>query len=193
MEMKGSLALCWLAGLAVMISTSQSLAQSGVFSGPPQVRPDSRGPGLGPDYRPGQGPNYRPDSGPGLGPDYRPGQGPNTRRQEATWIAVAAGFDPSGQRVSVGYSGHKRSRPDAEEAAIRECERNAPNVRCRSNPSSLLAVSTGCLYIVPGNRAGGGVRWGRGGTREAAVDECRRGGFTCPSNKLIGGCVPGYN
>jgi hypothetical protein len=194
--MKGSLALCCLAGLAVMVSTSQSFAQSGVFSGPPQVRPGSKDPGLGPDYRPGQGPNYRPDPGPGpgpgLGPDYRPGQGPNVRRQDETWIAVAAGFDASGQRVSVGYSGHKRSRFDAEDAAMRECERNAPNVRCRGNPKGLLAVSTGCLYIVPGNRSGGGVRWGRGGTRQAAFEECRRGGFTCPSNKLIGGCVPGY-
>jgi hypothetical protein len=46
---------------------------------------------------------------------------------------------------------------------------------------------------VPGNRPGGGVRWGRGGTRQAAFDECRRGGYTCPSEKLIGGCVPGNN
>jgi hypothetical protein len=191
--MKGSLALCWLAGLAVLVSTSQSLAQSGVFSGPPQVRPDSkdpgsgRDPGLGPDYRPGQGPNYRPDPGPGPVPG--PGAGPNIRRQDATWIAVAAGFDPSGKRVSVGYSGHQRSRLDAENAAIRACNRNEPNVNCQ-NP---LAVSTGCLYIVPGNRSGGSVRWGRGGTRQAAFEECRRGGFTCPGNKLIGGCVPGYN
>jgi hypothetical protein len=187
--MKGSLALCWLAGIAVVLSTSQSLAQSGVFSGPPQVRPDSRDPGrdpgLGPDYRPGQGPNYRPDPGPGIGP----APGPNVRRQDATWIAVAAGFDRSGQRVSIGYSGHQRTRLDAENAAIRACNRNEPNVNCQ-NP---FAVSTGCLYIVPGNRSGGGVRWGRGGTRQAAFDECRRGGFTCPSNKLIGGCVPGYN
>jgi hypothetical protein len=174
--MKGSLALCWLAGLVVVVSTSQSLAQSGVFSGPPQVRPDSTAPGLGPA------------PGPGLGPDYRPGQGPNIRRQDETWIAVVAGFDPSGKRVSVGYSGHQRSRSNAEDAAIRACERNEPAVLCR-NP---LAVSTGCLYIVPGNRAGN-VRWGRGGTRQAAFDECRRGGFTCPGNKLIGGCVPGYN
>jgi hypothetical protein len=180
--MKGSLALCWLAGLAVVLSTSQSLAQSGVFSGPPQVRSDPKDPG------PGQGPNYRPEPGPGLGPDYRPGQGPNIRRQDATWIAVAAGFDSSGKRVSVGYSGHQRSRSGAEDAAIRACERNEPTVRCR-NP---LAVSTGCLYIVPGNRAGD-VRWGRGGTRQAAFDECRRGGFTCLGSKLIGGCVPGSN
>jgi hypothetical protein len=102
---------------------------------------------------------------------------------------VVGGFDGGGKRVSIGYSGHQPSRMDAENAAIRACNQNEPTVNC-NNP---FAVSTGCLFIVPGNRAGGGVRWGRGGTRQAAFDECRRGGYTCPNNKLIGGCVPGYS
>jgi hypothetical protein len=116
-------------------------------------------------------------------------EGPNAGPPSGIWIAVVGGFDGSGRRVSIGYSGHQRPRLEAENAAIRACSRNEPTVSCR-NP---FAVSTGCLYIVPGNRPGGGVRWGRGGTRQAAFDECRRGGYTCPGNKMIGGCVPGYN
>ena len=110
------------------------------------------------------------------------------RRQGLSWIAVVAGFDGTGKRVSVGYSGLQRSRFEAEDAAIRACNRVDGRVYCQ-NP---FAVSTGCLYIVPGNKRGGGVRWGRGGTPDAAFAECRRGGYVCPRNKLIGGCVPGY-
>jgi hypothetical protein len=108
------------------------------------------------------------------------------RPRELTWIAVVGGFDGRGRRVSVGYSGFKRSKFEAEEAAIRACNGRDRSVRCR-NP---FAVSTGCLYIVPGNRSRGGVSWGRGGTRDAAIAECRKGGYNCPRNKLIGGCVP---
>jgi hypothetical protein len=89
--------------------------------------------------------------------------------------------------VSVGYSGPQRSKFEAEDAAIRACNRVDGTVYCQ-NP---FAVSNGCLYIVPGNKRGGGVRWGRGGTPDAAFAECRRGGYVCPRDKLIGGCVPG--
>jgi hypothetical protein len=106
-----------------------------------------------------------------------------------TWIAVASGFDGSGRRVSVGYSGPQRSRFEAESAAIRACNGVDPSVFCQ-NP---FAVSNGCIYIVPGTRGNGGVRWGRGPTPDAAIEECRRGGYSCPRTKLIGGCVPpGY-
>jgi hypothetical protein len=105
-----------------------------------------------------------------------------------TWIAVASGFDGSGRRVSVGYSGLQRSRYEAEAAAIRACNGVDRSVLCQ-NP---FAVANGCLYIVPGNRQNGGVRWGRGATPDAAIRECRRGGYSCPRNKLIGGCVSGH-
>jgi hypothetical protein len=110
--------------------------------------------------------------------------------QGRAWIAVVGGFDGGGGRVSVGYSGLQRSRSEAEDAAMQACRRNQPAaMQCRQP----LAVSSGCLYIVPGNRPGGGVTWGRGGTRQGAFDECRRGGYTCLDSKLIGGCVPGSN
>ena len=191
--MKGFLGLCLLVAIATLLSMSQSLAQSGVLSGPPQVRPTGPGPGPGPGYGPGQGPGPGPyGPGPGLSPGPRgPGPGPGLGpgpQGGLTWIAVVAGFDGTGKRVSVGFSGLQRSKFEAEDAAIRACNRVDGRVYCQ-NP---FAVSTGCLYIVPGNRRGGGVRWGRGGTPDAAFAECRRGGYVCPRNKLIGGCVPGY-
>ncbi len=163
-------ALCWLAGIATILVVSEVRAQSGVISGPPQVQP---GPG-----RP------TPESRPGPGQ-----QGPDLRPQGVTWIAVVGGIDGTGKRVSVGYSGPQRSRLDAEDAAVRACNRSEPTVACRD----LLAVSTGCLYIVSGTRSGSGARWGRGGTRAEAFEECRRGGYSCLNDKLVGGCVPGFN
>jgi hypothetical protein len=211
--MKGFLGLCLLVAIATLLSMSQSLAQSGVLSGPPQVRPS--GPGAGPGPGPGLGPGPygpgpgRPGQGPGAGPGpspgpYGPGPGPTPGPrgpgpgpslappgpqdgQGLSWIAVVAGFDGTGKKVSVGYSGPQRSKFEAEDAAIRACNRVDGKVYCQ-NP---FAVSTGCLYIVPGNKRGGGVRWGRGGTPDAAFAECRRGGYVCPRDKLIGGCVPG--
>src|SRR5262245_45845630 len=170
--MRSLLALGGLVGLAMLLPASQTLAQSGGISGPPQGRPGPSGP----------------DSRRGPGPNARPGQGSSVGGRSDVWIAVAGGFDGSGKRAAVGYSGHQRSRTEAEDAAVRACIRSDPSVACR-NP---FAVSSGCLYIVPGSRTSG-MTWGRGGTRQTAFDECRRGGYTCPNNKLIGGCVPGYN
>ena len=158
--MKGWLGLCGLVGAALVVPASETLAQSGVFSGPPQVR-------------------LKQDSGGRL-----PSAG-----QRGGWIAVAGGFDGKGARVSVGYSSLQRSQDEAEDAALRACRRNQPTIQCRQP----FAVSSGCLYIVPGNRRGGGVTWGRGGTRQAALAECRRGGYSCSDSKIIGGCVPGSN
>jgi hypothetical protein len=151
--------------MAAALPASQALAQSGVFSGPPQVQP-----------------------GPG-GPDGGPGPAQGALPQGTAWIAVVGGFDSGGRRVSVGYSGPQRSRFDAEDAAIKACRRNEPAVACRGP----IAASSGCLYAVVGNRPGGAVTWGKGATREAAFDDCQQGGFVCPSNKLIGGCVSGSN
>lgn len=128
--------------LAAVALATPALAQSGVLSGPPQVK------------------------------------------VEPVWIAVAGGFDGNGRNVGVGYSGRRNSRSEAEEAALRACRDNGRGVRCREPHAS----DSGCLYIVPGSRRGG-VTWGRGGTRDVALSECRRGGYTCNSNRLIGGCV----
>jgi hypothetical protein len=155
--MKWLLALGGLICAAMTLPVAQTLAQSGVISGPPQVKPDSTSPGA--------------------------------QRPDMVWIAVAAGLDGGGRRVAVGFSGHQRSRLEAEQAAISQCNRFASGFGCQAP----YAVSDGCLYIVWGDRSGGSMRWGRGGTRQAALDECRRGGYNCSSAKLIGGCVPGYN
>jgi hypothetical protein len=144
---------CLLAGTATLLSFSQTLAQSGVVGGPPQVRPGSTP------------------------------QAP----LDMTWIAVAAGFDGAGRKVSVGYSGHQRTRAEAENEALRSCNNADRGVSCREP----FPVSNGCLYIVPGEKRNGGVRWGRGATPDIAVAECRKGGFNCPNAKVVGGCVPG--
>jgi hypothetical protein len=168
--MKGLLALCALGGAMLVVPASQTLAQSGVISGPPQYRPNK-------DTEAGSPPA-------GLSSNARPSP------QGAAWIAVVGGFDGNGGRVSVGYSTLQRSQYEAEDAAVKACRRNQPSsIQCRQP----FAVSSGCLYIVPGNRPGGGVTWGRGGTRQAALSECRRGGYTCADSKIIGGCVPGSN
>jgi uncharacterized protein DUF4189 len=200
---KGFLGLCSFASIAILFSLAQTFAQSGVISGPPQVKPDQgRGPGPTDPYGrgpPNQGPTnpYPPGQGPGPNTPYGPGpglappQGPYTQGPGpgyGSWIAVASGFDGTGRRVSVGYSGLQPSKYEAESAAIRACNGVDRSVFCQ-NP---FAVSNGCLYIVPGTRNNGGVRWGRGATPDIAIQECRRGGYNCPRNKLIGGCVPGY-
>lgn len=99
------------------------------------------------------------------------------------WIAVAGGFGGNGRFVDTGFSGLKNSRGEAEQAALSACRRGK-RATCR-NP---FAVSSGCLYIVPGTRSGG-VTWGRGGTIDAALNECRRGGYSCDRSRVIGGCV----
>jgi hypothetical protein len=104
------------------------------------------------------------------------------------WIAVAAGFDGAGRKVSVGYSGHQRTRAEAENEALRACNNVDRTVSCREP----FAVTDGCLYIVPGDSRSGGVRWGRGATADIALKNCRQGGFNCANAKLIGGCLPGY-
>jgi hypothetical protein len=177
--MRSLLALGGLVGIAMLLPASQAFAQSGVISGPPQVQAGPGGPG---SQQPG------PSAGPNAGPNVGPNAGPNAGGRGDVWIAVVGGFDGSGRRAAVGYSGFQRSRPEAEDAAIRACQRSDPSVACR-NP---FAVSRGCLYIVPGSRPGG-MTWGRGGTQKIAFEECRRGGYTCPSSKLVGGCVPGLN
>jgi hypothetical protein len=112
--------------------------------------------------------------------------GPPQVRTEPVWIAVAGGFDGNGRNVGVGYSGHQSSRNAAENAALASCRKYGRGVRCRE----AHAVDDGCLYIVPGSRRGG-VTWGRGTTPDVALSECRRGGYSCNSGRVIGGCVSG--
>jgi hypothetical protein len=158
--MRRLLVLGGLICIALTLPASQILAQSGVFSGPPQVQ---------------RGPGSRGDPSPG---GSRPG---------TVWIAVVGGV--AGSSVAVGYSGHQRSRFEAEDAAIRQCNRFARGFACHTP----YAVSSGCLYIVWGQRPGGGATWGRAATQQAALSECRRGGYNCSSSNMYGGCVPGYN
>lgn len=156
------LRLSLLLACATALGGVHALAQSGVQSGPPQVR---GGGSSGPDAN-------RP--GPGVGQPS--GIGP-----ESSWVAVAAGFR-DGRWVRVGFA-RRSSRGDAEIAAVEACNGGPGGVRC-SNP---YATSNGCLYIVAGKRKGG-VTWGRGGTREVALSECRRDGYTCRERDIIGGC-----
>jgi hypothetical protein len=181
---------------AALLALPEVLAQSGVMSGPPQVIKGA--PGGGPDRGPPDSPKLRSqDERPGLrSQDERPGlrsqdEPPGRRQaegpdQRATWIAVVGGFDGKGQNVGVGYSGFQSTRNGAEDAALRACDGYGRGVRCREP----FAVSTGCLYIVPGTRQGG-VTWGRGSTRDLALQQCRRGGYRCDSKRIVGGCIGG--
>src|SRR5262245_47679150 len=71
--MKGWVALCGLAGAVLVVPMSQTFAQSGVLSGPPQLR-INKDPG---------------------------GGSPVARQQGRAWIAVVGGFDGNGGKVSV--------------------------------------------------------------------------------------------
>lgn len=156
---------------AMVLAGSHVLAQSGVQSGPPQVRG-----GQGPNSNPG--PNNNPSPGPGSGVDQPSGTLPSS----SSWVAVAAGFR-EGRYVRVGFA-RRGSRGEAEDAAVNACNGGPGGVRC-SNP---YASSTGCLFIVAGKRQGG-VTWGRGSNREVALSECRRGGYTCRDKDVVGGCT----
>ena len=178
----------------MLLALPQALAQSGVLSGPPQITDPGRGPPLpGPGLRSqDEPPGGRPGPGPGLrSQDEPPGSrdrySERDRHQDdrrATWIAVAGGFDGRGKNVGIGYSGTQFLKSDAEDEALRACNRYGKGVRCREP----YAISNGCLYIVPGTKRGG-VTWGRGSTRESALQQCRRGGYRCDTRRIIGGCV----
>ena len=216
--MKHASKVCLLIAGAALLALPQAFAQSGVVSGPPQYRPPQDappggGPGLRPqDEPPGGRPGLRSqdeprrdrdDPGGRPGPRSQnepPGGRPGLRSQDEppggrdrdrddrgeTWVAVAGGFDSKGRYVGVGYSGFSASRAAAEDEALRACNGYGRGVRCRE----AFAVSNGCLYIVPGTR-NGGVTWGRGSTTQLALEQCRRGGYTCTSQRVVGGCVPG--
>jgi hypothetical protein len=187
--MKHASKVCLLFAGAALLALPQAFAQSGVVSGPPQHRPSQ-------DAPPGGGPGLRSQDEPRRDrddPGGRPGlrsqdEPPGGRRddQRGGGIAVAGGFDGKGQYVGVGYSGYTSSRSAAETEALRACNGYGRGVRCRE----AFAVSNGCLYIVPGSR-NGGVTWGRGSTSRFALEQCRRGGYTCTSQRVVGGCVPG--
>ena len=158
----------WLIlGLSVSFAGAQALAQSGVISGPPQVRDaPQRGPA--------------PDRGPMPGPGPRSDLGPQPS-VELTWVAVAAGFK-GGRWVRVGFA-RRNTSGDAESAALQACHGGPGKLRCET----VFSTDRSCLYIAPGKRRGG-VTWGRGATKEVALSECRRGGYTCVDKDVIGGC-----
>jgi hypothetical protein len=155
---------CLLMAATTALGYGQVLAQSGVVSGPPQVR--DAGPPPGPQQGPG------PQPGPSAA---QPGQ------SDTSWVAVAAGFR-EGRWVRVGFA-RRSSRGEAEVAAIEACNGGPGGVRC----SNAHASSGSCLFIVAGKKRNA-VTWGRGGTREVALSECRRGGYTCNERDVIGGC-----
>lgn len=101
-----------------------------------------------------------------------------------SWIAVAGGFVGNGRHVSVGFA-RRDTRDAAEAAALRACNDYGP-ATCRSN--DVFSKDSGCIYIIPGSRRGG-VTWGRGATQEIAIAECRKNGYNCPKEKMVGGCV----
>ena len=101
-----------------------------------------------------------------------------------SWIAVVGGFAGNGRHVSVGFA-RRDTRDAAEAAALRSCNDYGP-ATCKSK--DVFSKDSGCLYITPGSRRGG-VTWGRGSTQETALSECREKGYTCPKEKLVGGCV----
>jgi hypothetical protein len=156
----------WLfVGLAVSFAASQVLAQSGVISGPPQVRD---APQRGPSPGPVPGPGPRSDLGPQPSVDL-------------SWVAVAAGFK-AGKYVRVGFA-RRNTSGDAESAALQACHGGPGKVRCES----VFSSDRSCLYIAPGKKRGA-VTWGRGATKDVALSECRRGGYTCQDKDIIGGC-----
>ena len=157
--------LSLLAALALSFAAVQALAQSGVISGPPQVRDAPR---RGPDPGPTPGPGPRSDVGPPPSADL-------------SWVAVAAGFK-DGRWVRVGFA-RRNTSGDAESAALQACHGGPGKVRCET----AFSTANSCLYISPGKRSGG-VTWGRGATKEVALSECRRGGYTCNPRDIIGGC-----
>lgn len=156
---------CVLVAAMVVFGQGQAVAQSGVVSGPPQIR-DAGPPPPGP--QPGPAPQQGPSA-------VRPGV------SDTSWVAVAAGFR-EGRWVRVGFA-RRGTRGEAEIAAIEACNGGPGGVRC----SNAFATSTSCLFIVAGKKRNA-VTWGRGGTREVALNECRRGGYTCHDREVIGGC-----
>jgi hypothetical protein len=156
-----------IVGLAASLAATQAFAQSGVISGPPQVRDvPQRGPA--PDRGPTPGPGPRSDVAPPPSVDL-------------SWVAVAAGFK-DGRWVRVGFA-RRNTSGDAESAALHACHGGPGKVRCEN----VFSSDRSCLYIAPGKRRGG-VTWGRGATKDVALSECRRGGYTCAEKDVIGGC-----
>ena len=72
-------------------------------------------------------------------------------------------------------------------SAINKCT-NSGGYNCRA----VRVFSHGdCGFIATGTRWGGLVRWGSGGTIEAALAACSQGGFDCLDP--IGGCTAASN
>ena len=154
--------LCLLVAVLAVLGNGQAGAQSGVVSGPPQVRDAGR-----PSQAPGN-----------------PSGAPSAARPSASdtsWVAVAAGFR-EGRWVRVGFA-RRGTRAEAETAAIQACNGGPGKVQC----SNAFASSNSCLFIVAGKKRNA-VTWGRGATREVALSECRRDGYTCNQRDVIGGC-----
>ncbi len=102
---------------------------------------------------------------------------------EQRWGAVAAAFwrDSNGTyRAVAGTAWRRPSENDAIKLALNSC-RNRGGQGCRIISNTF----TGCGYIAIGSR-GSRLQYGTGESPAAAVDECRKGGFTCQAP--VGGC-----
>ena len=107
--------------------------------------------------------------------------------QQQRWGAIAAALwrDRNGTaRVAAGASWNQPSENDAINAALYNC-RNQGGQDCKIIGNTF----TGCGYVATGNTAAS-VRYGTGESPEAALSQCRQGGFQCvpSSTNPIGGC-----
>ena len=156
--MKGFLGLCLLIAIATLLSMSQSLAQSGVLSGPPQVRPT--------------GPGRRPRSGvwAGSGARTRPvwsGSRPVTRSARTR---AGAGFGAGPARRTDMDRRRRRLRRDRQEGERRLLRPAALEVRgrgCRHpglqsrRRQSLLPEPVRGIDRLPLHRSREQARWRR--------------------------------
>jgi hypothetical protein len=102
---------------------------------------------------------------------------------EQRWgaIAVALWRDRNGTaRVASGASWNQQSENDAINVALDSCRKQGGQ-DCKVIGSTF----TGCGYVAIGNTKTS-VRYGTGESPAAALDQCRKGGFTC--GNPVGGC-----
>lgn len=99
------------------------------------------------------------------------------------WRALAAGIHETifQNRVSVGTSGVKASRDEAEAEATEECL-----VRGFSECHVVSSFSVGCGYITTGTN-GSEAGWGSGPSAQEALNSCEARGLSCDTP--VGGCV----
>lgn len=102
---------------------------------------------------------------------------------EQRWGAIAAALwrDRNGTaQVASGASWNQASENEAINAALNTC-RNQGGQGCKIIGNTF----TGCGYVAVGSSRTS-KRYGTGESPAAALEECRKGGFTCQTP--VGGC-----